>query len=69
MIASLVAVWAGIATLVISGPAALPTKKDGPFCKFQDDDFSLTGPNVIFLVAISGYWCWISDQYLLSRIT
>ena len=33
MVAALVAVWAGIATLVISGPAALPTKKDGPFCK------------------------------------
>ncbi|KAI0093426.1 hypothetical protein BDY19DRAFT_425166 [Irpex rosettiformis] len=51
MIASLVAVWAGIATLVISGPAALPTKRDGPF------------------FAISGYWCWISDQYTVSRIT
>ncbi|KAI0686847.1 hypothetical protein BC835DRAFT_1223520, partial [Cytidiella melzeri] len=51
MVMSLIAIWAAIATLVISGPASLDIQKDGPF------------------YAISGYWCWISDQYPISRIT
>ncbi|KAI0344550.1 hypothetical protein BDW22DRAFT_1482756 [Trametopsis cervina] len=51
MIALLVALWAAIGTLVIAGPAALDTKKNGPF------------------YAITGYWCWISEEYSISRYT
>lgn len=51
MISALVALWAAIGTLVISGPATLNIKEKGPF------------------YAISGYWCWISDQYPISHIT
>ena len=70
MIASLIALWAAIAWLGIAGPAALDTQKDGPFCEFCSVSRGVTIEiSLAIPVAISGYWCWISDHYPISRIT
>jgi hypothetical protein len=69
MVASLIALWAAIGTLVIAGPAALDTKKHGPFCEYCNVPITLPANILVVPVAISGYWCWISSYYPVSRIT
>ncbi|TBU49185.1 hypothetical protein BD309DRAFT_852116 [Dichomitus squalens] len=57
LISTMIIGWSTIGAIITSGPTAIQRVDAGPFCKSN------------FYDAISGYWCWISDQYPSERIT
>ena len=67
LIFAIIGGWAAIGAVISAGPAALQKASTGPFCEFAFPCF-MTPPSDI-IDAISGYWCWISDEYASERIT
>lgn len=63
--------WGFIIGIVVSGPTGIQRADAGPFCEsyFYVALRPTLTKTAAGIDAISGYWCWISDQYPSQRIT